>query len=155
MYLAPGLSFGILMAWVFVCCKGDTGICKEELCSSSWLKDWKSILFITVKYKSWPWRGTAAHRVGAGSTELHKAFPLADGIDFLHADRLDGKVRSQSHKWMVWYMGVDFPEAEERTKAGFWNMECRVCAPAWCSEWDQIPLLCYRCLGMLRTFPLE
>lgn len=117
----------------------------RSLCSSSLLKTGTASYSITVKYKSWPWRGTTPDPVtpSAGSTELHRAVPLADGIDFLQAHRLDGKVSSHSHKWMLWYMGVDFPEAEEGTKPGFWNTGCRMCAPVSCSGWvpmwDQIP----------------
>lgn len=125
----------------------------RSLCSSSWLKDWNSILFHQCEIQD---PGGELLQI-LGSTKLHKAVPLADGIDFLHAHRLDGKVSSHSHKWMVWYMSVDFPEAEERTKPGFWNVECRLCAS--CSEWvpmlDQIPLVCYRCSGDAQNVPLR
>lgn len=158
--LGWGLQFWTRwLCFLYVARKAQAFPRRRTLCSSSWLKDWNCILFHHCEIQELTLEGAASDPLvlSAGSSELHKAFSFGGSIYLLHADRLDGNVRS--HKWMVWYVGVDFPGAEERTKPGFWNMEWRLCAPASCWEWvpvwDQIPLACYRCFGNAQNVPIR
>lgn len=125
--LGWGLQFWTRwLCFLYVARKAQAFPRRRTLCSSSWLKDWNCILFHHCEIQELTLEGAASDPLvlSAGSSELHKAFPLVVAFIYCMQTGLMEMLEATNGWFDMWVLIFQGQRKELNLDFEIWNGGC-------------------------------